>query len=102
MVVDQGLRRSHGMQGLDREEHDLPHNPSNAGTINEEIAYEIGILSPLSDHLEGVIKTIEEGSVPPTNPPFIGPYNPLIVELPTTRYIDYFSSYRLPPSFFGR
>jgi hypothetical protein len=51
------------MQGLEPEEHDLPHNPSNEGTINEEIASEIGSIAPPSDHPEGEVEIIEEGSM---------------------------------------
>jgi hypothetical protein len=101
-VVEQGLQISHRMQGLEPEEHDIPHNPSNEGTINEEVSSEIGSLSPPSDHPEGAFQIIEEGFVPPTNPPFTGPYNPLVVELPSTSFIDSFSSYRLPPDMYNR
>jgi hypothetical protein len=101
-MVDQGLQISHKMQRLDPEEHCLPHNPSNEGTINEEDSSEIGSVAPLSDHHEGAVEIIKEGSVPPANHPFTGPYNPLLVEFPSTSFIDYFSSYCLPPGMYSR
>jgi hypothetical protein len=81
-VADQGLRRSQRMQGLEHEEHDLPHNPSNEGTINEQVDSKIGSVDRLRYHPKGVVEIIEEGSIPPANPPFTGLYNPLLVELP--------------------
>jgi hypothetical protein len=51
------------MKGLEPEENNLPHNPTNEGTINEEVASEIGSIAPLSDDLEGEVEIIEEGSV---------------------------------------
>jgi hypothetical protein len=68
------------MQGLDPKEHNLPHNPSNKGTINAGFFFsEIGSISPPIDHPERVVETIEEGFIPPTNHPFTGLYNPLLV-----------------------
>jgi hypothetical protein len=91
------------MQGLDPEGHDPPHNPSNEGTINEDISSEIGSVAPLSDQLEGVVETIEEGNfLPPINPPLTGPFHSPVIELPSTRYIDSFSSYHLPLDTFSR
>jgi hypothetical protein len=57
------------MQGLDPEEHNLPHNPSNEGTLNEEIGSENGSIAPPSDQLEGVVETIEEGKFFPSKSP---------------------------------
>jgi len=87
---------------LDPEEHNIPHKPSNKGTINEGVDFEIESIAAPSDQPKGVVKTVDEGSVPTTNPPFYGPYNPLLVEFPSTRYIDNFSSYRLPPDMYSR
>jgi hypothetical protein len=67
------------MQGLNHEEHNLPHNPSNRGTINKEVSFEIGSVAPPSDQLERAVEIIKEGSPPPTNPPFTGPFNPILV-----------------------
>jgi hypothetical protein len=78
------------MQGLEPKEHELPHNPSNEGTINEEVSSKIGSVAPLSDHAEGEVEIPEECSVPPANPPFTSPYNPLLFELPSKHFIDYF------------
>jgi hypothetical protein len=89
------------MKELELEEHDLPCNPSNKGIINNEIASKIGSIAHSSNHPKAEVEIIEEGSAPSANPPFTSSYNPLLVELPSTTFIDSFSSYRLPPNMYS-
>jgi hypothetical protein len=78
------------MQGLDPEEHNLPQNPSNEGTINEGVSSEIGSIAPPIDHPEGVVETMEEGFPSSTNPPLTGPFGQPLVEFPSTSYMMHF------------
>jgi hypothetical protein len=75
---------------LDPKENNIPQNHSNEGTINEEVAYEIRSIALPSYHPEGAFEIIKEGSIHPENPSFTSHSNPLLVELPSTRYIDNF------------
>ena len=101
-MANQGLQIYLRIQGLDPKEHDLPQNPFDKGTINKLISYEIRRIYHPIDQPEVLVETIEEVSMPPTNPSFTGPYNPLLIEFPSTRYIDNFSSDHFPPDMYIR
>jgi hypothetical protein len=94
-MADQGLQRSRRMQGLDPE---VQHNPSNEGIIGEEMTSEVRSVAPGSDQLEEPTTTFIEGVVPYENPPLTDPLGPLLIELPSTRFLDAYSSYHLPTS----
>ena len=88
-MVNQCPFKSHRMQGLPLKE-DLPsllaspHDPSNKGTIKNPIDSKVGSVSPLDHLLEGVVETLEEGSLPLENPPLTNHIGPMPIELPSS------------------
>jgi hypothetical protein len=97
-VVDQGLRRSRRMQGLDPEVQEPQHNSSNEGMVKEQTSETESVAPGSGQHTEEPVTTFVEGVVPYTNPPLTDPLGPLLVEQPSTRFLDAYSSYHLPTS----
>ena len=81
------------MKGLPLEEDyppfpPSPNNPTNEGSIKESIGSNMDTMDPL-DSQEGVVETIEELFLSPTNLPLTGPLGPPLDELPSSKlYLD--------------
>jgi len=85
------------MQGIDPRIYEYQRNNSNEVFINEEMHYEVKSVALKSDHHEEEsIKTFVEGIFLPVNPPIIDPHGPLLVEIPSSTFLDAYSSYNLP------
>jgi hypothetical protein len=86
-MVDDGLHRSHRMQGFPPEYYQPipPHSPedtSRGDIVDEENYSDTGsVATPLIEHSEGVITSVQEGFIHPTNPPLTNPLGPLLVRV---------------------
>ena len=58
---------------------------------------EVGSVTLSDHHVEGKIETLIEGFLNLDHPCLVDLVGPPIEELPSTRYIDHFTRYRLPP-----
>ena len=54
----------------------------------EEIHSEMGSIPQVEEHIEGYVETIEEGFIPPYNPPLTNMDEPVLLDItaPHTRY----------------
>ncbi|CAF4359890.1 unnamed protein product [Adineta steineri] len=51
--------------------------------MKEDIHSEVESFRPFESQVEGVVETLEEGYLQPSNPPLTNMNSPVIVELPT-------------------
>lgn len=98
-MADQGPCRSTRMQWFPSEEDyppfpPSPNNPTNGGSIEETVGSNMDTVN-LLDHQEGMVKTIKEGFLSPTNPLLIDPLGPPLAELPSSNlYLHQISIFR--------
>jgi hypothetical protein len=87
---DENQRRSRRLQGLEPESPPSPGDyiPIEPHMEEEEIHSEAGSIPQVEEHVEGQIKTISEGPIPPFNPPFTNMDDPVMWDItaPHTRY----------------
>ena len=60
-----------------------PHDLPSAGQLNEEIHSDVESFPPFESQVEGIVETLEEGYLRPSNTPLNDMNSPVIVELPT-------------------
>jgi hypothetical protein len=101
-VVVDDLRRSCRMQGLPPEYYQPipPHSPkdtSRGDIVDEENYFDTGsVATPLIKHSEGVITSVQEGFIHPTNPPLNNPLGPLLFRVNSLGEIVSEDYFRLP------
>ena len=80
-------RKSRRMFGLNPKTRNTPtsspHDLSSIGKMNKEIHFDIEIFPPFESQVEGIVETLEEGYLRPSNPPLTNMNSLVIVELPT-------------------
>jgi hypothetical protein len=78
-----------------------PHSPEDTshGDIVDEGNYSDtgSVATPLIEHSEGVITSVQEGFIPPANPPLTNPFGPLLVRVNSLGEIVTEDYPRLPP-----
>ena len=98
-MVDQVACRYQKMYVFPLEEDFPPfppysNNHSNEGSINKSVDLEVGSVAHPNNQLEGVVKTLEEGSLSFVNAPLTDLIGPTLVEFPSsTIHFDKFFSF---------
>ena len=84
-------RRSRRMLELDLENEitppSSPHDLPSIGQMNKEMHFDIENFPPFKSQIEGIIETLEEGYLRPSNPSLTDMNNLVIVELPTQTFL---------------
>ena len=86
-MVEQIRRKSRMMLRLDPETGvtppSSPYNLSSEEQMKEQMHSKVESFPPFEPQVEGVVETLEEGYLQPSNPHLTDMNSPIIVELPT-------------------